>query len=291
MSLVLSDVVNDPLDIIASGPTVPNTATKRQVLKIVERYSLEHKIPSSILSHLQDEEVATHHQCPISGGCYAHVQNVVIGSNRTATQAACSVAEGLGYTTHAWSHRIQGEARHLATMYVKLAQVLSSTDQETADQLLGEEEVKGLLSSNPALQEDLEALLRRRKDLGPPPLCLVSAGEPTVTVHEGSSGTGGRSQELALAFAMSLSCERFSKSCILASVGTDGQDGPRCDAAGAMVDTETAKEAEEDGLRPESFLKNNDSHTFFSRLKSGKCLIKTGLTGTNVMDIHILLVK
>lgn len=288
VALILSDVINDPVDIIASGPTVPNTVTKLEVLQLLEKYNLKHKVPLSILFYLQAEEMGVCGQFPIKNGCYLHTQNVVIGNNRTATQAARSAAEGLGYSCHVWSHRIQGEARDIGTVYAKIAH--SYLSGGSLANVLQEKVAVELMTSSPALQEDLTKLV---PDLSSPPFCLISAGEPTVTVKEGATGVGGRSQELALAYAVELGklssiSDTLSHSCVLACVGTDGQDGPNCDAAGAMVDMDTAVVAEKDGLR---FLDNNDSHGFFSRLSSGQYLIHTGLTGTNVMDIHILVVK
>lgn len=296
VALVLSDVIGDPLDTIASGPTVPSTVTKPHVLQLLQKYNLKHKLPLSILSHLQTKETGETMQVHVENGCYAHTQNVIIGNNRTATQAAHSAAEKLGYKCHTWSHSIQGEAKDIGKVYGKIAHSLI-TSRRNADRLLEEEMVSKLFASTPtSMQEDLAALIKKLPHLGPPPLCLISAGEPTVTVREGATGTGGRSQELALSFGQELEKllpvrDNPPCLCVLACVGTDGQDGPRGDAAGAMVDKSMASLAKKEGLDPERFLENNDSHTFFSKLCSGKYLIQTGLTGTNVMDIHILLVK
>ena len=308
ITLVLSDVIGDPLDIIASGPTVPNTVTKLEVLQLLEKYELKHKIPFSILSHLQTgEETKPHPQYPVKDGCYLHTQNVIIGNNRTATQAALTAAKSMGYRCLVWSHCIQGEARDIGSLYAKLTHSLL-TKQGNYANILQEEAVKTLLSStSQVMQDDLIALLEQLSQENSRPLCLISAGEPTVTVRERASGVGGRSQELALAFAMELeklqssssstapdtstaTISRQQSECVFASVGTDGQDGPGCDAAGALVDMDLPRLAKEVQLSPERFLENNDSHTFFSRLCSGRYLIQTGLTGTNVMDIHIMLV-
>ena len=303
IALVLSDVIDDPLDIIASGPTVPSTVTKLEVLQLLDKYSLKHKIPLSILSLLQaGEETRPHPQCPIKDGRYLHTQNVIIGNNRTATQAALAAAESLGYSCHVWSHCIQGEARDVGSLYANITHSVL-TKQGNHARLLQEEAVKVLLSStSQAMQDDLTTLLKQLPQLNSRPLCLISAGEPTVTVKEGTTGVGGRSQELALSFAIEL--ERLQSSplmasnappiphsqCVLACVGTDGQDGPSCNAAGALVDMDVPRLAKEAGLRPRRFLENNDSHTFFSQLGLGRYLVRTGLTATNVMDIHILLV-
>ncbi|MFQ6615581.1 MAG: glycerate kinase, partial [Fidelibacterota bacterium] len=123
---------------------------------------------------------------------------------------------------------------------------------------------------------------RAKKEVASPlpkPCLLVSGGEPTVTVT--GSGKGGRNTELALRVATQLE-GKFT----FVSAGTDGTDGPT-DAAGAFSDETTRLRAREAGLNPEDFLKRNDSYSFFKQL--GDLLI-TGPTGTNVMDLEMLLV-
>jgi hydroxypyruvate reductase len=116
----------------------------------------------------------------------------------------------------------------------------------------------------------------------PPPACFLSGGETTVVIK--GNGKGGRNQEFALTAALDIAPE---KQMVILSAGTDGTDGPT-DAAGAIVDTETIKTARAMALSPENFLENNDSYHFFK--KTGELLI-TGPTGTNVMDLRIVLVK
>ncbi|MFH0814224.1 MAG: MOFRL family protein [Pseudomonadota bacterium] len=113
------------------------------------------------------------------------------------------------------------------------------------------------------------------------PICLISGGETTVTVK--GSGLGGRNMELALSFALAI---RDIPGITLLSAGTDGTDGPT-DAAGAIVDGETVTKAEAKGLNPEEYLTTNDSYNFFKNL--GELFI-TGPTGTNVMDVQIIIV-
>ena len=314
ISLILSDVIGDPMDIIASGPTLPNSVTNLEVLRLLDKYDLKQKIPLSILSYLQGQETRPHPQCPIKDGCYLHTQNVIIGNNRIATMAAHTMAEGLGYCSFVWSHSIQGEARDIGRLYANVSHSVL-TKRGNYLSILQQESVTALLSSIPqVVVDDLTKLLEQlsTKESSSQPFCLISTGEPTVTVKEGATGVGGRSQELALSFAVELEklslsnttpqtgilddCRGFAprsfrQQCALACVGTDGQDGPSCDAAGAMVDMDVPRLAKLAGLSPRHFLDNNDSHTFFSRLDFGRYLIHTGLTATNVMDIHILLVK
>jgi glycerate-2-kinase len=127
-------------------------------------------------------------------------------------------------------------------------------------------------------RQALEAKRRR----GMKPLCLITGGETTVNVT--GSGKGGRNMELALAFAMEIEGEN---GITLLSAGTDGTDGPT-DAAGAIVDGATISSARGKGLSPESVLSDNDSYNFFKETGS---LFITGPTGTNVMDLQIVLVR
>jgi glycerate-2-kinase len=115
----------------------------------------------------------------------------------------------------------------------------------------------------------------------PKPLAVVAGGETTVTVT--GKGQGGRNQELSLAAALSL---KDAQTCVIASVSTDGVDGPT-DAAGAIVDGNSLKRAAEAGLDPERFLAENDSYTFFAKLND---LIITGPSGTNVNDISVIVI-
>ena len=314
VALILSDVVGDPLDIIASGPTVPSSVSNTQVLQILEKYKMIKQTPASILTHLQAQgqqlnpsDVEKKRDITLENGEYLHVHNIIIGSNRVATKAAANAAQRLGYSSLVWSHKIQGEARLLGEAYANVTHVLlkqktndtsqlSTGDllQAELDQLFQMQPFTELFSRNPHLREDFLYLRDQLTSLQLP-CCLISGGEPTVTVK--GRGKGGRNQELSLAFALKIHqlckdspmiSQPRSRSCLFLSVGTDGQDGP-CDAAGAAVDTTTIMSATEEGLDVAKSLDNNDSYTLFSRLRGGKHLIQTGLTGTNVMDIQILL--
>ena len=309
VSLILSDVVGDKLAVISSGPTVPReTQTSGEALKVIHRYTLEDNMPKSVLKHLQDSQTNNSqlnggsHQI-MENGEYSHVQNVVIGSNKLATKAAECAAEEMGYCTLVWSHRMQGEARLVGAAYARLFHSLAKNQtQSNAASLLDQGPFIKLFNSHPTLRDDFASVVTQfTLCKSHRPLCLISAGEPTVSVK--GHGRGGRNQELALAVALEMSelCQRESMathtSCQTGgcrskwsffSVGTDGQDGP-CDAAGAMVNDTTVSAALEQCLSPHRFLADNDSYSFFSALSDGSCIIKTGLTGTNVMDLHVFL--
>lgn len=309
LALILSDVIGDPLEAVASGPTVPCPAPEREALRVLSRHR-DLNVPDSVVRYLEkaSEENANNFHPPIvvsSAGdtTYAHVENVVIGNNRIAATAAQKAAGELGYKSLVWSLRVSGEARLLGQAYAEISHMITNGRKTSSTassrfngswhpHLLKEEPFSSLLRQAPELSEDLTSLLEAGRRLEPP-ACLIGAGEPTVTVR--GSGVGGRNQELALAFA--IHAHRLAESkpppvagvdAVFAAIGTDGQDG-QCSAAGAVVDRSIVQLARGQGLNADGALENNDSHTFFSELCGGKCLIQTGLTGTNVMDLHLLL--
>ncbi|MDD2336260.1 MAG: glycerate kinase [Geobacteraceae bacterium] len=243
ISLILSDVIGDDLDVIASGPTAPDSSTFRDALTVLERYQLLDKIPVEVLAHLASGARGDIPETPKQGDpIFQRVGNHIIGSNRVALEAMLATARKLGLAAEILSSQINGEAADVAKMLFRTAMV-------------------------------------RKESWQGKPLCLLSGGE--TVVHVRGSGKGGRNMELALNFALDIA---GIDGITLLSAGTDGTDGPT-DAAGALVDGKTIPFTEKEcALR---FLENNDSYTFF-RENGG--LFITGPTGTNVMDIQILLV-
>jgi hydroxypyruvate reductase len=220
ITLVLSDVVGDPLDVIASGPTVPDTSTYADAWAVLERYDVLSQVPKAVRAHLRQGLDGKNPETPKPGDpCFEDVCNTIVGSNRQAAQAAVTRAKALGYRALLLTTFVEGEAREVA----KIAAAL----------------VKGV---------------RRYGDPVQPPACLVWGGETTVTVT--GEGKGGRNQELALAAALALEdVERF---CIMA-LATDGTDGPT-DAGGATVDGSTVKRARSLGFDAIEALANNDAY-------------------------------
>ena len=247
VTLVLSDVVGDRLDAIASGPTVPDPTTYRDCLDILAHYDLLDHVPDSIYAHLQQGLAGGVAETPKSGDpVFKLGQTVVVANNRLALHAARETAEARGYRTLLLSSTLEGEARHIARMYAAIAQEICHSGQPIA-----------------------------------PPACIISGGETTVTVR--SDGKGGRSQEFALAAALHVAGLHNT---VVLSGGTDGTDGPT-DAAGALVDGRTLARAEALGLQAEAYLHRNDAYHFFQALDD---LLLTGPTGTNVMDMYVVLV-
>jgi hydroxypyruvate reductase len=247
LSLILSDIVGDPLDAIASGPTAPDPTTYQDALGILDRYRLRGEVPASIRARLEAGARGEVPETPKPDDpLFARVTSVIVGSNIQALEAARAEAGRVGLAPMILSSSIEGETRDVARVHAAIAREIRST-------------------GNPL----------------PPPACVISGGETTVTLR--GSGTGGRSQEFALAAALDIA--GLSRVVILAG-GTDGTDGPT-DAAGAIVDGETCARAAALGLDPRAALQANDSYPFFRALGD---LLVTGPTNTNVMDVRLVMV-
>ncbi|HID61615.1 MAG TPA: glycerate kinase [Anaerolineae bacterium] len=227
VSLILSDVVGNPLDVVASGPTVPDTTTFAQAYGVLEKYDLLDKVPTSIVEHLAAGVAGKIAETPKEGDAvFATVYNLIVGSNEIAARAALNRAQELGFNTQLLSTYVEGEAREVAKVLAAVAKEMAKSGQPI-----------------------------------PRPACLVVGGETTVTVT--GEGKGGRNQEMALAAALAL--EGWEEVMVV-TLATDGTDGPT-DAAGAVATGETIAWAKELGLDPEEYLANNDSYHFFEALE------------------------
>ena len=247
LNLILSDVVGDPLDFIASGPTVPDSTTFSDAINVLKKYKLWSKAPTSIKKVLLNGEKGKIPETPKANDeAFKKVFNIVIGNNRFASQTASEYLKTERLNTLLLTAMLEGEARHVGTILASIAHEV-------------------ILSGNPV----------------PKPAGIIAGGETTVTVI--GKGLGGRNQEIALAAAQKLN---GMNGVVVASLSTDGIDGPT-DAAGALVDGKTFMKAAKKGLVPEEYLSKNDSYHFFSNLGD---LIFTGQTGTNVNDISIIIV-
>jgi hydroxypyruvate reductase len=226
ISLILSDVIGDDLDTIASGPTVPDTSTYYDSLRILNRYKLTEVIPSAAHRHLEAGARGEIPETPKEGDpAFAKTQNVIVGSNALAIRAAREAATSLGYNPLVLSSFVEGETREVARVHAAIAKEV-------------------LQSGNPVS----------------PPACIISGGETTVTVR--GSGKGGRNQEFVLASALEI--EGLDRVLIM-SGGTDGMDG-LTDAAGAFAQGDTVDRGRSRGLDAESHLARNDSYNFFRPL-------------------------
>lgn len=254
MTLVLSDVIGDPLDTIASGPTVCDGLSDDFALRVLENSDPQRSMPSAVYEALRRERTR-------DPGAEAWADDViVIGNNATATAAAGTLAQQLGYDVTIDD---------------------ASGDEGTAEEV-GER-----------LAEWAIDLLRGEQDESARPRCHISGGEPVVRlVAPQLRGKGGRNQQAVLAAMDHLAKHprfhpRDRGRLLLLSGGTDGEDGPT-DAAGAMLRPGVWEAAERLGLRAEDHLRRNDAYPFFAQTGG---LLLTGPTGTNVCDVRVLVVR
>jgi glycerate 2-kinase len=227
ISLILSDVIGDNLDIIGSGITAPDTGSFDDCKKILNRYDLWNRIPKPVRHRICSGVAGNVLETPKPGAPeFANVDNLIIGSLSDALSAAEAEARQQGFAPLVLSSMIQGEAK-------EVAKVLGAIAKEIR------------LSNRPI----------------PAPACLLSGGETTVTIK--GKGKGGRNMELALAAGIELS---GTAQILILSAGTDGSDGPT-DAAGAFADGSTASRAAALGLSTSKHLACNDSYHFFQSLE------------------------
>jgi len=226
VNLMLSDVVGDDLDVIASGPFVADRSTFHDVTEILDRYGILEQSPPAIVERMRQGASGELEETPKPGDpVFSRVLNVIVGSNRLSLVAAKGRAEQLGYAALILSSSIEGDAEEAALFHAAVAREIRAWGDPVAV-----------------------------------PACVLSGGETTVTLR--GNGLGGRNQHFALSLVKAASA---IENCLFASVGTDGTDGPT-DAAGAVTDTRTLERAADLGLDADAFLKNNDSYNFFRQL-------------------------
>jgi hydroxypyruvate reductase/glycerate 2-kinase len=245
--LIISDVVGDPLDVIASGPTAPDPTTFADALAVLRRYDLLDRVPQAVRSRLESgaagELPETVKTLP------GHVRNFVVFNNSLALTAAKARADALDYRVLNLGAFIEGETQAVAAAVVGVVRSVVADGEPVAV-----------------------------------PACVLVGGETTVTLPP-DHGLGGRNTEFVLAALLEL--ERTGlRNVVVLSGGTDGEDGPT-DAAGAIGDVSTLDRARKMGLDVAGFLGRHDSYHFFAATGD---LLKTGLTGTNVMDVRVFLV-
>jgi len=226
LSLILSDVVGDDLDVIGSGPTVPDRSSFLDTLEIFKRYEIWDRIPAAVRERVSQGVKGVLPETPKPGDlAFERCAQVLVGSCLRALKAAVEDAERLGYRSLILSSKIEGEAREVAKAFTAMGKEAASS------------------------QHPLK-----------PPACILAGGETTVTLQ--GDGRGGRNQEFVLAGAIALD---GTDRVVLLAGGTDGTDGPT-DAAGAIADGFTVRKAKELGMDPHAFLKRSDSYHFFKAL-------------------------
>jgi glycerate 2-kinase len=198
LTLILSDVIGDDLDVIGSGPTVADRTTFAEAKAVFDKYAIWNQIPAAVRERLTAGALDT----PKPGDpIFAKVQNLIVGSNRLAVDAAAREARSLGFRTLVLSTQVQGEAREVARVFAAIARELRATGRPVK-----------------------------------PPACVIAGGETTVTIR--GNGVGGRNQELALAAAIDIA---GLKDVVVLSAGTDGADGPTDAAGAIADGTSVAR--------------------------------------------------
>lgn len=246
-TLILSDVVGDPLDAIASGPTAPDPTSYSDAVTVLQTYGLLDRVPRSVATHLQAGVAGERPETPKPGDpVFRHVTNVIVGSNHLAARAAVDEAASRGYRTLLLTTFVEGEAREVAKVAVALA--------------------KGV---------------KQQGDPISPPACLVWGGETTVTVQ--GQGKGGRNQEFALASAIGLD---GLSDVMLMALATDGTDGPT-DAAGAVVGGMTADRARKRGWDLQTTLRDNNAYPLLDDVGALLRLGPTGTNVNDLMVLLV----
>ncbi len=226
IALILSDVVGNPLDSIASGPTVPDTTTFADAWELLRRYGLLGKIPASIEAYLRRGVEGEIEDNPGAGSSvFRRTQNVIVASNDLAAEAAQQAAAALGLHTLLLSTYVEGEAREVAKVFAAIGKEIRASGRPLAR-----------------------------------PACVIAGGETTVTLR--GRGKGGRNQEMALAAALAI---QGLDDVAVVCLATDGTDGPT-DASGALAEGDTAARARALGMDPWDYLERNDAYPFFAAL-------------------------
>ncbi len=221
-ALILSDVLDDDLSTIASGPTVADPSTYNDAIAVFKSKNNWDKVPAKVQKHLEQGSLCKVPETPKPGDpVFKNTGHTIVGSNAISVKATLKTAQDLGYQTRLYDAHLCGEARQAAENWVAYANNLIANGIEK-------------------------------------PVALLAGGETTVTLK--GKGRGGRNQEMVLAFALAAEQHGLTGHWTFISGGTDGRDGPT-DAAGGIADQDTLKRMRHAGIDPLAMLDNNDSYT------------------------------
>ena len=288
ISLIISDIINDPLDLIASGPTIPYQKPNMAPKEIIAKYKLSSSLPTSIAKVINEEDQEEIRLPSLNSDVF------LIGNNRIAIEAAMFKAESFNLFPVFLSAEVQGNVVDVSQAFFELACAVkrfsSSTRHEFGEKIA---RISRTLSAQSNFINDLEAALEADSQ----GICIISGGETTVTVT--GDGLGGRNQELALRFTQLCCLDKTTSSfddLLFLSAGTDGFDGNN-DAAGSLGGSRILSSFinNADAVKViQDFINRNDSYSFYKNVLKNyagdRYHIVTGHTGTNVMDLHVLLI-
>lgn len=342
ISLILSDIVGDPIDLIASGPTVYSTKTPDDVITILKKYNLYQSLEGNLKTILTSKETFDDKPLLSPDKQFKHVTNIIVGNNTMALETASFETSRKKLTPIILKNDITGNVQDVSLAYVHITNLICLVLLKELEKKEFYERIQTMPIFSLSIDKIDEIFHKITSNVGG--IVLIGGGEPTVVVT--GQGKGGRNQELALRFSLDWlakikSYPRLAEyDVIMLSAGTDGQDGPT-DATGAFgypsiapimqdvyakiksmatkkvtqtlpkqeisvkksSNTENFVSAQEhidhlilttmevERMLPENTLKENDTYNFYSRFKKGTDLIKTGITGTNVMDLHFIYIK
>ena len=253
ISLIISDVVGDNLDSIASGPTVPDLTTYKDALNVLEKYNLSKRFPTSVIKILNEGSNTRELENPKpKAECFNNVHNYLIGSVQFVAQELSSYLKELTFYTNYFSKEIVGEAQEFGKLLYQI--IYQKVD---------------------------EYIEKGNKDK----IALIGTGELTVTIK--GNGIGGRNQEMLLSFLDFIKEKKINHNFLIIAANLDGIEG-NSEAMGALIDNYTLSQMNKKKIDAKKYLENNDSNSFFKILKSE---IITGPTGCNVNDLLIIIVK
>jgi len=253
ISLIISDVVGDNLDSIASGPTVPDLTSFQEAINILKRYNIYEKIPSGVKNLLEKGLGKKIDENPKPNDiCFDNSYNYLIGSVNLAANEALSYLKDTSYYCEYFSDNIIGESREFGYSLYDI--IIRKT--------------KNYIEQN-----------KKNK------IALIGTGELTVTIK--GNGIGGRNQEMLLGFLDFIKNKNFNKDFLIIAANLDGIEG-NSKAMGALIDNSTLNQVIKEDLDTKKYLNNNDSNSFFKKVESE---IITGPTGCNVNDLIIILIQ
>lgn len=247
LSLIISDVVGDHIDAVASGPTAPDPTTYHDAVLVLQKYDLWSRVPRKARKLMANGVSGLIPDTPKKENrAFNHVHNLIVGNNRQSCSAAAAAMKRAGYRTQMLSTQITGEARETGQIFGSIARDIRENSLPFA-----------------------------------PPAALVAGGETTVRVY--GKGMGGRNQELVLAAATKIS---GSDGIVVGSFATDGVEG-QTNVAGALADGKTVARGRKHGMDADAYLRNNDSYHYFSRLKDLVVTGPTGTNVNDIMILAV----
>ncbi|MBY8986390.1 MAG: DUF4147 domain-containing protein, partial [Candidatus Lokiarchaeota archaeon] len=251
ISIIISDVVGDKLDTIASGPSVPDTTTFNDAVEVLKKYNIYDKIPITVRTHLEEGLLDDRLETPkINNECFRNVHNYIVGSVKSAVEEVITFLDIQGFETHYFSNELVGEAEEFGrSLYKIISQEL-------------EERSRGNTSSK---------------------FTLIGTGELTVTIK--GKGIGGRNQEMLLGFLDYMKEREIPYKFLILGANLDGIEG-NSQAMGALVDNIVLNQIKKNDINVREFLENNNSNRFFKLVETE---IVTGPTGCNVNDFVMVL--